>query len=194
MDNIQELIFSILGIAVYWFLSNLGKKKTNKNKSEHINENTIIPPENNKRYEEEEYEQEEVKQPVKAPKSFSDLLNILSDPSKLESRQKDINPLDPEKSELRLQSDLERYSRSQVSEDTYANEMDRYLDERGTYRWEDDFTDDDIDTIKVEKGRNIVKTKKPKPKPKKVTSLFKNPNRIRDAFIMNEVLTTKFND
>lgn len=192
MDNIQELIFSILGLVVYWYLSNLGKKKADKNKNQNITKETIIPPTN---YDEDitqqEIKQEDYKEEVKAPQSFSDLLNILSDPGKIASRQREVNPLDPEYSENRLEQDLDQYSPSNVAEDSYESGMDRYYNEQDDYQWKDDFSNDDLDHMKVEKGKMITKKRKPKKK-KNIAGLFKKPHRIRDAYIMNEILNKKY--
>ncbi|KXX67257.1 hypothetical protein [Flammeovirga sp. SJP92] len=185
--DIQELIFSVIGLVVYWYLSNLGKKKNDKNKNKNINQETIIPPTNQGEINQSEGDHIQNREEVKAPTSFTDLLNILSDPGKIESRQRDINPLDPQKSEERLVRDLDQYSPSNVAEETYESEMDRYYDDQDDYQWQDDFTNDDLDKEKVEKGKTIAKKRRPKKK-KNVAQLFKNPNRIRDAYIMNEIL------
>lgn len=189
MDSIQEIIFSILGIGVYWFLSNLGKKKKNENNN-NINDNNIVPPKSNPFYEEgskPNVSNNETQQ----PQSFSDLLNILSDPSKISDKQRQINPLDPERSERKLEDDLKRYSPTNVADDSYESEMKRYYDDQDDYQWKDDFSSDKIDEVKVEKGKKISKRKKSKKKPQKISTLFRNPDRVRDAFIMNEILSKK---
>ncbi|NME72179.1 hypothetical protein [Flammeovirga aprica] len=183
--DIQELIFSVIGLAVYWYLSNLGKKK--KEKNQNINQETIIPPTNQGELNQGEQEFEANREEVSAPKSFKDLLDILSDPGKIETRQRDINPLDPENSEQRLRRDLDQYSPSNVAEDSYESGMDRYYDDQDDYQWQDDFTNDDLDKEKVEKGKTITRKRKPKKK-KNIAQLFKSSNRIRDAYIMNEIL------
>ncbi|WP_044200790.1 hypothetical protein [Flammeovirga sp. OC4] len=188
--DIQELIFSVIGLIIYWYLSNLGKKKNDKNKNKNINQETIIPPTNEGELEQTEETKTYQREEVKAPSSFTDLLNILSDPGKIQSRQRDINPLDPQKSEERLLRDLDQYSPNNVAEDTYESGMDQYYDDQDDYQWQDDFSNADLDKEKIEKGKSITKSKKPKKK-KKVAQLFKNPNRIRDAFIMNEILMKK---
>ncbi|MBD0401272.1 hypothetical protein [Flammeovirga sp. EKP202] len=188
--DIQELIFSVIGLVIYWYLSNLGKKKNDKNKNRNINQETIIPPTNEGGLEQTEETKTYQREEVKAPSSFTDLLNILSDPGKIQSRQRDINPLDPQKSEERLLRDLDQYSPTNVAEETYESGMDQYYDDQDDYQWQDDFSNADLDKEKIEKGKSITKRRKPKKK-KKVAQLFKSPNRIRDAFIMNEILMKK---
>ncbi|MBB6460725.1 hypothetical protein [Flammeovirga kamogawensis] len=194
MDSIQEIAISIFGILVYWFLSNLGKKGKKKNNvSEHINNDTVLPPNNDKNYDTSYQNEEEQTTTTEKPQSFTDLLKILADPSKIAESQRDLNPLDKERTERRLGEELDQYSPQNVSgrNDYYDDEEDD-----DTYNWNDDFASDNKNVnqqLKEEKKIESSKKSKTKKK-KKVTSLFSSPSRIKDAFIMNEVLKRKYED
>ncbi|NLR92555.1 MULTISPECIES: hypothetical protein [Flammeovirga] len=190
MDSIQEIIFSIIGVGVYWFLSNLGKKSEKKKPHQNITSQNIVPPKEEEFVEKEDYPEEFQKQPssTQAPASFKDLLNILIDPGKIQEQQRQLNPLDPERAEEELREDLRDYNPTNVSPLRRNNSP---VDD-DDYNWKDDYVVDDIEEERKErrKKRN-AKPKKKKAK-KDISGLFKSPNRIRDAFIMNEILHKKY--
>ncbi|AZQ61941.1 hypothetical protein EI427_06715 [Flammeovirga pectinis] len=190
MDSIQEIAISIFGILVYWFLSNLGKKSKKNKVSEHINSETVLPPKNDKNYDTSYQDEPEQNTVTQKPQSFTDLLKILADPSKITESQRDLNPLDKERTEKRLGEELDQYSPENVSGRNDYYEED---EEEDTYDWNDDYASDEKNVDEQVKAKK-VKSRKSKPKKKKVTSLFSSPSRLKDAFIMNEVLKRKYED
>ncbi|ANQ48382.1 hypothetical protein MY04_1000 [Flammeovirga sp. MY04] len=173
----MEIIISVIGLVVYWYLSNLGKDKKKTPPNNIINNENIVPP----RSSEEGFEQapREQRSAPSEPSSFSELLGMLSDNVAFEEHKKASNPFDPERAERQLEEDLEEYKpKSMISNRTYND----------GYQWKDDYARDNKPTSIVSK-----KTKKTRKRKKSNTAkLFKSPSRIRDAFVMNEILQKKY--
>ncbi|OHX65609.1 hypothetical protein [Flammeovirga pacifica] len=175
----MEILISVIGLVVYWYLSSLNKKDKKKTPPNQTINNENIVPHQNFNYEEDHYSSNQSVNNAE-PSSFGELLGMLSDNEAFTEHKKANNPFDKERTERQLESDLQEYSPSMISGRTYEND---------TYNWNDDFAKKEK---KVSILNRTTKKRNSNKKANKTASLFKSPSRIKDAFIMNEVLQRKY--
>ncbi|GAB4335269.1 MAG: hypothetical protein OHK0038_12830 [Flammeovirgaceae bacterium] len=173
MESILEIIFSLLGLFLYWFFTT----KTEKQKKVTPPQGTLPPlpkPKNQKKQQEEipkntstpNSEAQPTTTTYQPPITFGDLLKELTDPQRIAEIQKKVAE-DKAKEEKKISENLENYSPENVTKKYTEN------------------------TSKIKDSSVSAYDLNTKKKKSRIGKLLEDPQNIRDALIISEIINKR---